>query len=107
MGVHGDKHVNNTLSIVPGSSLYSGLDQQTRREAASGHGIVRFVHIFAVTDHCFEVHPHMRDWWNIESYTTTSKGEKFISSMTAKKYPILGVQYHPEKNLENWDPSHD
>ncbi|CAL1540419.1 unnamed protein product [Lymnaea stagnalis] len=34
------------------------------------------------------------------------KGVEFISSVEAKKYPIYGTQWHPEKNSFNWNPNY-
>jgi len=37
--------------------------------------------------------------------TTTVRGVDFVSTMEARRYPIYGVLYHPEKNLFESSPS--
>lgn len=41
--------------------------------------------------------------WLITSTSISTRGLEFISTMEHKRYPFIGVQFHPEKQYE-WNP---
>ena len=94
--------VRNTISVQPGSVLYSDLSTNLLNRLQSGDGILYFNHHFAITKEYFLNSQPLRKFWNVESYTTTSFSEDFLSTFKAKDYPFFGVQFHPEKNLFEW-----
>ncbi|NXE92120.1 GGH hydrolase, partial [Menura novaehollandiae] len=46
----------------------------------------------------------LRDFYNVLS-TNTDDEVEFISTMEAYRYPIYGIQWHPEKNPFEWKNS--
>jgi anthranilate/para-aminobenzoate synthase component II len=93
--VSGEVAVRNTLQIQPGSQLYKGISEDLRYHLENGKGVVYFNHHFAVRKDYFDRSPLLREFWEVESYTTTSFNEDFLSTFRAKHYPFFGVQFHP------------
>lgn len=58
-------------------------------------------HQFCITDHNMEAYNLTKDW-RVMSYNHDEKGLEFISSVEHKRYPIYGVQFHPEKSAFEW-----
>ena len=44
----------------------------------------------------------MESFWRAVSYNFDSNRLKYISTIEANKYPFVGVQFHPEKNIFEW-----
>ena len=44
----------------------------------------------------------MGKFWKALSWNYDRKGLKYVSSIEAWKYPFIGVQFHPEKNIYEW-----
>ena len=44
----------------------------------------------------------MQKFWKPLSYNFDSNKLKYISTIEAHKYPFVGVQFHPEKNIFEW-----
>lgn len=44
--------------------------------------------------------------WLITSTSISTRGLEFISTIEHKKYPFVGVQFHPEKQYE-WNPQQE
>ena len=54
-------------------------------------------HGSGMTPKRFESIQKLVDFYNVLSTNEDKKGTSFISTIEAKKYPIYGVQWHPEK----------
>ncbi|XP_046664417.1 gamma-glutamyl hydrolase A-like isoform X1 [Homalodisca vitripennis] len=50
---------------------------------------------------------HLNKEWHVLSTSVDSDGKKFISSVESNTYPIVGIQFHPEKNAFEWNPTQD
>ena len=44
----------------------------------------------------------MDKFWNPLSYNYDRYKLEYLSSIEAKNYPFVGVQFHPEKNIFEW-----
>ena len=44
----------------------------------------------------------MDKFWNPLSYNYDRYNLEYLSSIEAKNYPFVGVQFHPEKNIFEW-----
>ena len=44
----------------------------------------------------------MDKFWNPLSYNFDLYNLEYLSSIEAKHYPFVGVQFHPEKNIFEW-----
>jgi hypothetical protein len=40
--------------------------------------------------------------WQVTAVNRDSQGLEFVSSFEHKRYPLYGVQFHPEKNAYEW-----
>ncbi|XP_044727559.1 uncharacterized protein LOC123291364, partial [Chrysoperla carnea] len=63
--------------------------------------VMTYMHSHCVTMKNFTHHNMTKDWF-ILTTSTTPNNLTFISTIESKKYPIWGVQYHPEKALFDW-----
>ncbi|KAK3580712.1 hypothetical protein CHS0354_005716 [Potamilus streckersoni] len=64
-------------------------------------------HQYGMSPETFNGNPALSKFYTVLSTNMDRNGKVFISTMEAKKYPIFGVQWHPEKNLFNWNPKYD
>lgn len=61
------------------------------------HNVTFNYHKYCLTNEVFERYGILSDW-RIISTNKDESGLKFISVMESTKYPVYGVQFHPEKN---------
>jgi gamma-glutamyl hydrolase len=40
--------------------------------------------------------------WRVTAVNKDTQGLEFVSSFEHRRYPIYGVQFHPEKNAYEW-----
>jgi gamma-glutamyl hydrolase len=59
-------------------------------------------HHYGIYPEHFDTTPALSDFYNILSLNKDRQGVAFVSTMEAKKYPIYGTQWHPEKNIFEW-----
>jgi gamma-glutamyl hydrolase len=62
-------------------------------------------HYFAVTTDTFKNNPKLTEFFTVLSTNLDKNGVEFVSTMESKKYPVYGVQWHPEKNGFEWESS--
>ncbi|CEG36738.1 gamma-glutamyl hydrolase a [Plasmopara halstedii] len=55
-------------------------------------------HELGITPERFNQYLSLTNFYNVLATNVDRKGVEFISAIEAKKYPIYGVQFHPEKN---------
>ena len=58
------------------------------------------------TEH-FQQVDSLTEFYDLLSTNEDRNGDSFISTIEAKKYPIFGSQWHPEKNLYEWSKDAD
>jgi len=61
-----------------------------------------FYNILAVTPHEFVDNPILPYFYSILSTNKDEQGREFISAIEAKRFPIYGIQWHPERTLFEW-----
>ena len=59
-------------------------------------------HHYGIYPDHFDQTPELRDFFNVLSLNNDRAGTAFVSTIEAKKYPIFGSQWHPEKNTFEW-----
>ncbi|XP_071796479.1 gamma-glutamyl hydrolase-like [Asterias amurensis] len=59
-------------------------------------------HHLSLTPTNFSKNAALTGFYRVLSTSLDIKGVEFISSLEAYKYPIYGVQFHPEKNCFEW-----
>ncbi len=92
--------VTNTLRLTENKSkIYNAFSSNILNRITLGEGLFYFNHHYAITPKGFKANSHLSSFWRITTTTTSTANDEFISTMEAIKYPIFGVQYHPEKSL--------
>ncbi|XP_039924273.1 gamma-glutamyl hydrolase [Hirundo rustica] len=61
-------------------------------------------HVWSLSMENFTNNEKLRNFYNVLT-TNTDDEVEFISTMEAYKYPIYGIQWHPEKNPFEWKDS--
>ena len=59
-------------------------------------------HHYGIFTSTFEDTPMLSDFYNNLSTNKDRQGTEFISTVEAFKYPIYATQWHPEKNIYEW-----
>ncbi|XP_061412472.1 gamma-glutamyl hydrolase-like [Lethenteron reissneri] len=59
-------------------------------------------HHWSLSTKNFTANEKLKSFYRVISVNTDSTGVEFISTMEAFKYPVYGVQWHPEKNPFEW-----
>jgi len=62
-------------------------------------------HHFGITRETYKKYPNLENFFKVLSVNIDIYGKEFISTIEAYKYPIYGVQWHPEKNNFEFAPS--
>ena len=60
------------------------------------------LHHFGVYESTFKTNKRLSAFFHVLSTNFDRKGNKFISTIEAVKYPFYGTQWHPEKNSFEW-----
>jgi len=59
-------------------------------------------HVHGITPKHFNNIAKLVDFYNVLSTNEDKIGNRFVSTIEAKKYPFFGTQWHPEKILFEW-----
>jgi gamma-glutamyl hydrolase len=59
-------------------------------------------HSYGVTTETFKSNSKLTEFFRVLSTNVDRNGVEFVSSIESKKYPVYGVQWHPEKNAFEW-----
>lgn len=60
------------------------------------------LHHDGVTPGTFFTNPLLPEFFEVVSTNHDRKGQEFLSTIEGKRYPIRGVQWHPERNAFEW-----
>ncbi|XP_028131358.1 gamma-glutamyl hydrolase [Diabrotica virgifera virgifera] len=94
------KNVALPLEFIEGyekSKMYSRTPKQLIQILGAKNVTYNF-HRYGLTEDVLRKHEILDDW-NILTTNKDARNLRFISSMESKKYPIYGLQFHPEKNI--------
>eukprot|EP00029_Vermamoeba_vermiformis_P011313 TRINITY_DN6185_c0_g1_i1.p1 TRINITY_DN6185_c0_g1~~TRINITY_DN6185_c0_g1_i1.p1 ORF type:complete len:315 (+),score=87.22 TRINITY_DN6185_c0_g1_i1:416-1360(+) len=59
-------------------------------------------HNWGVGPEAFKQNNHLAEFYHVITTNTDRQGKIFVSTIEGKKYPIYGVQWHPEKPAFEW-----
>jgi gamma-glutamyl hydrolase len=59
-------------------------------------------HHDGVTPESFQIDKNLADLFNVLAVNVDRQGKPFVSVMEAKKWPVYGIQFHPEKANFEW-----
>lgn len=60
-------------------------------------------HFWSLSVKNFTSNPELKNFYKVLTTNTDNQGVEFISTMEAHRYPVYGIQWHPEKNPYEWD----
>ncbi|XP_056633475.1 gamma-glutamyl hydrolase-like [Diorhabda sublineata] len=87
------------------SSLFENIPERIYQILTTQNVTFNF-HSFCLTEEVLKTYGLLSEW-HILSTNTDEKGLKYISTMENRKYPIYGVQYHPEKHGFEFAPHYN
>ena len=88
-------------STVSASKLFSSAPPDVMNTLATQNVTMNNHHYGIYTQH-FQSTPALTNMFSLLSTNKDRKGVEFVSTIEAHKYPIFGVQWHPEKNPFEW-----
>ena len=80
------------------SQIFSSAPQEITAILATQNVTMNNHHYGIFPDH-FDATPELSSFFNVLSTNKDRQGVEFVSMIEAFKYPIIGVEWHPEKNL--------
>nr|XP_018896449.1 PREDICTED: gamma-glutamyl hydrolase-like [Bemisia tabaci] len=95
-------HINMPLKFSSGfkkSSLFKSLPKRTSRALQTNITINN--HVWCLYQDDFKRN-NLENDWKILATSDDLQGNSFIAAVEHVKYPISGVQFHPEKNIYEW-----
>lgn len=63
------------------------------------------LHHDGVTPDTYATNANLSAFYNVLSTNTGRQGRRFVSTVEAKRYPIRGTQWHPERPQFEWNPA--
>jgi gamma-glutamyl hydrolase len=79
------------------SKLFGNINKDLYNILAKENVTMNNHHYGIWTDHFYST-PALTSFFNVLSTNVDRRGDEFVSTMEAFKYPIFGTQWHPEKN---------
>eukprot|EP01137_Pigoraptor_chileana_P007983 Opistho-2@54269 len=93
----------NFTDVAADSRLFATADPAIMTSLAS-EAIAYNNHVYALSVESFKADTALSEFYDILSTNVAPNGIEFVSTMESKKYPIYGVQWHPEKPQFEWSP---
>lgn len=78
-----------------------GLDQRSK-DILKSRNVTSHFHKWGMRKKTFLKHKNITDIFKIVSTANDSRKNEIVDILEGKKYPIYGVQFHPEKNAYEW-----
>ena len=87
------------------SQIFSSAPQEITAILATQNVTMNNHHYGIFPDH-FDATPELSSFFNVLSTNKDRQGVEFVSMIEAFKYPIIGSQWHPEKNNFEYEAAH-
>ncbi|OWF36133.1 gamma-glutamyl hydrolase-like [Mizuhopecten yessoensis] len=84
------------------SRLFRNLPEDVYTALAK-ENVTSNLHMYGLTPQNYSGNSLLKNFYRVMSTNFDKNGDVFISTMEAYHYPFYGVQFHPEKNVYNWD----
>lgn len=62
-----------------------------------------FSHYHGILPETYRKYSNLSDFYNVLGYSQDRKNNTYVAFVEAKNYPIFGSQFHPEKNVYEWN----
>eukprot|EP01134_Creolimax_fragrantissima_P006050 CFRG6050T1 len=91
---------------VQDSMMFAHAPESVMKNLAT-EAITSNEHVMGVTPKRFAINKKLNDFFKVLSVNKDRQGISFVSAIEAREYPIFGIQFHPEKNLFEFQAHHD
>jgi len=91
-----------TFTPAAANSAFLGSMSPWLQRVITTQNVTMNDHSWGVSPASFQNDKNLPNFYTVTSTSVDRDGLVFISTMEAKKYPILGTQWHPEKNVFEW-----
>ncbi|CEM04335.1 unnamed protein product [Vitrella brassicaformis CCMP3155] len=88
---------------APDPGLWSFLSP-TILQVLENAKVVYYNHERGINLTTWESTPSLMEFFDVLSTSRDKNGVDFVSTIESRRYPIYGVQWHPEKNAFEWSP---
>ena len=98
--------VNQFTSAAATSKIFTDLDVQWGQQIMnilSTQNVSLLSHEHGISPSSYQTFPRLSEMFNVLSTMVDKSGKPFVAIIEAKNYPIFGTQFHPEKNLYEWN----
>nr|GMC68563.1 gamma-glutamyl hydrolase 2-like [Ipomoea batatas]GMC90673.1 gamma-glutamyl hydrolase 2-like [Ipomoea batatas]GME13104.1 gamma-glutamyl hydrolase 2-like [Ipomoea batatas] len=98
----------STLQLVEGLNVEGTLFQKFPHELLeklSEDCLVMQNHKWGISPESFQADRNLRDFFNVLTTSVDKDNKVYVSTIQAKKFPIVGVQWAPERNAFEWSLS--
>ncbi|CAJ1069066.1 gamma-glutamyl hydrolase-like [Xyrichtys novacula] len=92
----------NLTTEASSSRMFAGLSDELMKALAEEPLTGNFHH-YGLTVKAFQENEKLQSFFTVLSTNIALNGAVFISTLEGKKYPVYGVQWHPEVNRFQWD----
>ncbi|CAG9313949.1 unnamed protein product [Blepharisma stoltei] len=99
---------NNFTKLAKDSYIFEALGKHYGdiiRETMSKKETSLLSHIHGIPTSIYTYQNNLTSFYNVLSTMHDKSGNPFIAMIEAKNYPIYGTQFHPEKNIYEWEPT--
>lgn len=84
------------------SRMFGNLPDDVKNYLIKNNVTANF-HSYGVTSETYNGNSKLKSFFKVLSTNVASNGKEFLSSVEAYKYPIYGIQWHPEKSNFLWN----
>ncbi|OMJ89508.1 hypothetical protein SteCoe_8304 [Stentor coeruleus] len=98
--------VHQFTSAATVSKIFTGLSLQFGQQVMSimsNQNVSLLSHTHGISPSTYQQFPNLSEMYNILSIMHDKSGSPFVGMIEARNYPIWGTQFHPEKNLYEWN----
>lgn len=95
----------NFTASAPASRMFGSLSPASYATLASRPATAN-LHMYGLSPETYAASPELSSFYDVLSTSNDRNGRTFVSAMEARRYPIYGTQFHPERNANEWgDPN--
>jgi gamma-glutamyl hydrolase len=105
-GEPGYTAVSNFTAAANSSRIFTSQSAQWGQQIMgimSTQNVTYLNHHHGISPSSYIQYPKLSNMYNILSTMRDKSGTQFVGMVEAKNYPIFGSQFHPEKNLYEWN----
>jgi gamma-glutamyl hydrolase len=103
--LYGTRHISQPLEFLkdPSSTKMFCSMEEEHVETLKNGNVTYNSHKWSIRPETMESDEGLKAFWDVTSISYDANNTKFIASVEAKNYPIMGTQFHPEKTTMSWN----